>query len=107
MKIKEILRKILRRLSITPPQRDYYRDWISDEGKIYRQKVCERQKKDGSKPLVANPTMDEIRMDVFLKYSIDIAIRNRVYLSCYQCTRQRNYFRMSNHTYPSIYLQNI
>jgi 2-polyprenyl-3-methyl-5-hydroxy-6-metoxy-1,4-benzoquinol methylase len=49
-------------------ERDYYRDWISEEGGKYRLGVYDRQKKDGWKPLLTNPTIDEIR-EQFIKYN--------------------------------------
>jgi|GEM_PF-812800 len=42
-------------------ERDYIRDWISPEGKEYRNRAYNRQKKGGENPLVSNPTFDEIK----------------------------------------------
>jgi hypothetical protein len=53
--------------SINPKQaravleRDYLRDWVKPEGKSYRLGVYERQRKGGVKPLISNPTIDEIK----------------------------------------------
>lgn len=41
--------------------RDYVRDWVSPEGKAYRERVFARQSAAGLKPLRDNPTFDEIR----------------------------------------------
>ena len=42
-------------------ERDYLRDWVNPEGTNYRLGVYERQRKGGIKPLVSNPTIDQIR----------------------------------------------
>ncbi len=61
--IKKILNKIpiLNRFIPIDLTRDYQRAWIKEEGKTYRISVYERQKKNGSQPLVSNPTFEEIR----------------------------------------------
>ncbi len=53
-------------------RRDYVRDWVSPEGKAYRDRTYRRQKKDGENPLVSNPTYDEMRVafDVYYPESI-------------------------------------
>jgi SAM-dependent methyltransferase len=48
--------------------RDYMSAWVSPEGAEYRKAVYERQRAGGSKPLVDNPTVEEIR-DALLAYS--------------------------------------
>jgi|GEM_PF-842595 len=45
----------------TSPERDYVRTWVESEGLTYRMRTYERQRKGGSKPLVSNPTVDEVR----------------------------------------------
>jgi Methyltransferase domain len=42
-------------------ERDYVRDWVSPAGQAYRLGVYERQRVGGTKPLVANPTIEEVR----------------------------------------------
>lgn len=42
-------------------ERDYLRDWVNPEGKSYRLGVYDRQRKGGVKPLISNPTIDEIK----------------------------------------------
>jgi hypothetical protein len=44
-----------------PVQRDYRRIWIDPAGHEYRLKAYERQREGGEKPLVENPTFDEVR----------------------------------------------
>lgn len=45
-----------------PMHRKGYRAyWVSEEGAPYRQSTFQRQHKEGSSPLIANPTYDEIR----------------------------------------------
>jgi SAM-dependent methyltransferase len=39
----------------------YEKLWVDPEGADYRMGVFARQKRDGSVPLVANPTIDEVR----------------------------------------------
>ncbi len=41
--------------------RDYMSAWVSPEGADYRKAVYERQRAGGTKPLVDNPTVEEIR----------------------------------------------
>jgi trans-aconitate methyltransferase len=41
--------------------RDYIRTWVDSQGRDYRFGVFEKQRKGGLKPLVANPTVAEIR----------------------------------------------
>ncbi|MBN1823321.1 MAG: class I SAM-dependent methyltransferase [Endomicrobiales bacterium] len=67
MKISEITKKVLRKLGLEP-ERDYYRDWVSEKGRQYRMDVYERQKERGAAELVSNPTIDEIKADIG-KYS--------------------------------------
>lgn len=45
-----------------PPERDYLRDRVNPEGRDYRLGVYERQRQGGAKPLISNPTIDEIRL---------------------------------------------
>lgn len=40
---------------------DYLLKWCSSGGKDYRTEAFERQKRDGRKPLVDNPTIEEVR----------------------------------------------
>lgn len=42
-------------------ERDYRRDWVNPEGAAYRMGVYERQRKGGEKPLVENPSADDVR----------------------------------------------
>jgi SAM-dependent methyltransferase len=41
--------------------RDYEKNWILKEGKKYRDVVYRRQSATGSRPLISNPTYDEMR----------------------------------------------
>jgi len=43
------------------PTRDYLRDWVNEEGKEYRINVYQRQGKGGQKPLISNPTFQEVK----------------------------------------------
>lgn len=40
--------------------RDYKQAWVSPEGAEYRKAVYERQREGGTKPLVDNPTVEEL-----------------------------------------------
>ena len=40
--------------------RDYQKAWVDLAGKSYRMTVYERQRADGSKPLIDNPSPEEI-----------------------------------------------
>lgn len=73
MDIKDFLGKFIGKSKITDTQksnskreleRDYMRDWVLPKGKEYRDGVYARQKKDGWKPLVSNPTFTEIRKEL-------------------------------------------
>lgn len=48
-------------------ERDYMKAWVSPEGAEYRRAVYERQRAGGTRPLVDNPTVEEIR-DALLVY---------------------------------------
>lgn len=41
--------------------RDYIRDWVSPEGREYRMEVYNRQREGGTKPLVDNPRVEDLR----------------------------------------------
>ncbi|MEO8607149.1 MAG: class I SAM-dependent methyltransferase [Chloroflexota bacterium] len=41
--------------------RDYRKAWVDPAGYAYRMKAYEKQRKGGEKPLLENPTVDEVR----------------------------------------------
>ncbi len=52
----------LRRFTVPKPRtRDYERDWVNPEGREYRMAVYHRQRQGGDRPLVSNPSADEVR----------------------------------------------
>lgn len=51
----------VKRKFLPGPQRNYLKDWVSQEGRQYRMMVYKKQRKDGSKPLIANPTFQEVK----------------------------------------------
>jgi len=57
-----IAQKIKKFFSAEPSR--YYSDWIGKEGETYRKGVYERQKQGGTKPLIDNPTIEEISKEI-------------------------------------------
>lgn len=56
--VKRVLRGLVNRIDRRP---DYRSTWLGADGEAYRKAVYERQKQGGSRPLDANPTVDEVR----------------------------------------------